>query len=57
MAENKGNILLVEDDPTLGFVVRDNLEKAGYSVVHSTDSETGWQQYMKHNFDMCITWT
>ncbi|XZF13266.1 response regulator transcription factor [Chitinophagaceae bacterium MMS25-I14] len=54
MAEQKAKILLVEDDPTLGFVVKDNLEVHGYDVVHCLDGETGWQQFMKHNFDICL---
>ena len=54
MAEAKAKILLVEDDPTLGFVVKDNLEVNGYEVTHASDGESGWQLYMKHNFDMCV---
>lgn len=54
MAEQRAKILLVEDDPTLGFVVKDNLELHGYDVVHCPDGETGWQQFMKHNFDVCL---
>lgn len=54
MADTKARILLVEDDPTLGFVVKDNLEVNGYSVYHAPDGETGWQLYMKHNFDICV---
>lgn len=50
----KAKILLVEDDPTLGFVVKDNLEVNGYDVTHATDGESGWQLYMKHNFDICV---
>lgn len=54
MADYKAKILLVEDDPTLGFVVKDNLEQNGYEVIHCVDGESGWQQYMKHNFDICL---
>jgi DNA-binding response OmpR family regulator len=54
MADTKAKILLVEDDPTLGFVVKDNLEVNGYEVFHAPDGETGWQLYMKHNFDICV---
>ena len=54
MADTKAKILLVEDDPTLGFVVKDNLEGNGYEVFHAADGETGWQLYMKHNFDICV---
>jgi DNA-binding response OmpR family regulator len=54
MSESKAKILLVEDDPTLAFVVKENLESNGYEVVHCPDGETGWQQFMKHNFDICL---
>ena len=32
MSDNKGNILLVEDDQNLGFVVQDALKRKGYTV-------------------------
>ena len=51
---HKAKILLVEDDPTLGFVVKDNLELHGYEVIHSPDGETGYKEFMKHNFDLCL---
>lgn len=54
MAETKAKILFVEDDPTLTFIVKDALQKNGYDVIHCPDSESGLQQYMKHNFDMCL---
>lgn len=54
MAEIKGKILLVEDDPTLSYVVKDSLTNNGYEVVHCPDGETAWQQFMKHNFDVCL---
>lgn len=54
MAEIRAKILLVEDDPTLSYVVKDSLQKNGFEVVHCSDSETGWQQFMKNNFDMCL---
>lgn len=54
MAEAKAKILLIEDDPTLGFVVKDALQEHGYEVLHSPDGETGFQQFMKHNFDMIL---
>jgi len=54
MSENKAKILLVEDDPTLAFVVKDYLEINGYEVIHCPDGEMGWQQFMKHNFDICL---
>jgi DNA-binding response OmpR family regulator len=50
----KAKILLVEDDSSLGFVVKDNLEEQGYEVIFSPDGETGWQQFMRHNVDICL---
>lgn len=54
MTETKAKILLVEDHPSLSFVVKEALQKTGYDVVHCSDSESGWQQFMKHNFDLCL---
>ena len=51
---DKSKILLVEDDPTLGFVVKDSLQDNGYDVVHCPDGETGFAQFMKHNFDLVL---
>lgn len=50
----KAKILLVEDDASLGFVVKDSLEENGYEVLLSNDGESGWQQFMRHNVDICL---
>ena len=50
----KASILFVEDDPSLSFVIKDNLEDSGYTVIHCIDGESAWQQFMKHTFDMCL---
>lgn len=54
MEQAKAKILLVEDDPTLGFVIKDNLEENGYEVVYCHDGESGWQQFMRQNIDLCL---
>ncbi len=54
MQQPKAKILLVEDDSALGFVVKDNLEENGYEVLFSSDGESGWQQFMRHNVDICL---
>ena len=54
MPEYKAKILLVEDDPTLSYVIKDSLTKNHFDVVHCPDGETGWAQFMKHNFDICL---
>ncbi|MBP6385775.1 MAG: response regulator transcription factor [Pseudarcicella sp.] len=47
-------ILLVEDDDSLGFVVKDNLEDAGYKVNLQVDGKKGQKAFLCHNFDICI---
>lgn len=51
---NKAQILLVEDDLNLGFVISDNLKEAGYAVIHCADGETAWEQFQKKPFDLVL---
>jgi DNA-binding response OmpR family regulator len=48
------NILLVEDDPSLGFVIKDNLIHKGYQVTLCINGEEGDQQFQTQSFDLCI---
>lgn len=52
--DKKARILLVEDDMNLGFVIRDNLQEAGYDVTHCPDGEVAWQQFQRKTFDICL---
>lgn len=52
MSEPK--ILLVEDDPSLGFVVKDNLSLKGYDVTLCKDGAEGEQEFAKKRFDLCV---
>lgn len=54
MNTNKTKVLLVEDDPSIAFIIKDNLEDNGYEVVYCVDGESGWQQFMRHAFDICL---
>lgn len=54
MQQPKLKILLVEDDPVLGYVVKDFLQKNNFEVTHCTDGDTAWQQFMKNIFDLCL---
>jgi DNA-binding response OmpR family regulator len=47
-------ILLVEDDPSLGFVIQDNLTLRGYGVVLCTDGLEGEQSFLDNRFHLCI---
>ncbi len=47
-------ILLVEDDKTLNFIIRDNLEEAGYLVSGTEDGEQAFSLFCKNKFDLCL---
>jgi DNA-binding response OmpR family regulator len=50
----KANILLVEDDENLGFVIQDNLNIAGYNVTWVKDGQSGFEAFCQDKFDLCI---
>ena len=52
--KNKGNILLVEDDENLGFVLTDFLGISGYKVEHATDGVAGFESFQNGKFDLCL---
>ena len=47
-------ILLVEDDKTLNFIIRDNLEEAGYEVEATEDGQKAFEVFGKNQFDLCL---
>lgn len=47
-------ILLVEDDPNLGEVVRDLLEIKGYEAELVRDGETAWRTFGREPFNLCL---
>ena len=51
---NKVRILYVEDDLTLSFVTRDNLEMRGYSVDFCEDGITALEKITSQLYDICI---
>ncbi|MCL4108667.1 UNVERIFIED_CONTAM: hypothetical protein GTU68_006985 [Idotea baltica] len=52
--EKSAHILYVEDDETLGFVTRDNLEQEGYRVSHFTNGQTVIDKLIDLEFDLAI---
>ena len=50
----KATILYVEDDESLGFVTRDNLEIAGYEITHCTDGLEALGHIKNTTFDLCL---
>lgn len=47
-------ILLVEDDKTLNFIVKDNLEQAGYVVTAIEDGESALKTFASGKFSLCL---
>jgi DNA-binding response OmpR family regulator len=47
-------ILLLEDDPNLGFVLQEQLESSGFRVLLRTNGEEGTVAAQKGKFDLCI---
>jgi DNA-binding response OmpR family regulator len=52
--QQKIKILVAEDDLQLGFIIKDNLEEAGFQVINCPDGETAWEYYQKADPDLCI---
>jgi DNA-binding response OmpR family regulator len=50
----KVKVLLAEDDASLAFVIKDNLEEEGYEVTLCSDGEAALQQFTKNSFDICL---
>jgi len=47
-------ILYVEDDLSLSFVTRDQLEKRDYEVIYCDNGKEAYRIFKKHIFDLCI---
>ncbi len=51
--ENK-KILIVEDDPNFGSVLRDYLSLNSYKISLAKNGIEGFEKFKKDNFDLCI---
>ncbi len=47
-------ILLLEDDPNLGFVLQEQLESSGFRVTLKMNGEEGLIASQKGSFDLCL---
>jgi DNA-binding response OmpR family regulator len=47
-------ILLVEDDPGLGFVIKDGLASQGFDVLLCADGEKAQHAFDHQHFDVCV---
>ncbi len=48
------HVLLVEDEGSLGALLKENLKLAGFSIKLCKDGEEGWETFDKERFDICI---
>jgi DNA-binding response OmpR family regulator len=48
------SLLLAEDDPALGFALKDSLEAEGYAVAWLTDGEAAWAAFQTAPPDLCL---
>lgn len=53
MTQNK-KILLAEDDPSFGSVLKDYLMINSFDVTHAIDGEQGMTYFNKNEYDLCI---
>ncbi|MEZ5022741.1 MAG: response regulator [Chitinophagales bacterium] len=52
--DDRRNILLVEDDKNLAFVVKDNLLDRGYNVYHANDGEQAIAEFKEKQVDLIL---
>lgn len=50
----KTKILLVEDDPNLGFLLQENLEMQNFAVTLCDDGEAGLQSFQQDEYGLCL---
>ncbi len=47
-------VLLVEDDPNLGLLLREYLNAKGYETTLAVNGKKGYEAFAKGNFQLCI---
>lgn len=50
----KARILYVEDDESLSFITKDQLEMESYDVTHAVNGKEGLSAFRKAEFDLCL---
>ena len=54
MNNKKLKVLLVEDDPNLGTLLREYLEAKGYETMLAVNGKKGYDYFIGGGFDLCI---
>src|SRR3989304_6107014 len=50
----KVKVLLVEDDPNLGSLLKEYLDLKGYSTVLAVNGKQGYDVFSKDKFNICV---
>lgn len=50
----KFKILYAEDDATLSFLTKDNLEQNGFEIFHFSDGKSSLESFNHQDYDICI---
>jgi len=50
----KDRILYVEDDESLSFITKDQLEMEGFDVTHAINGKEAWATFRKSEFNICL---
>ena len=54
MNDPRAAILYAEDDLSLAFVTQDNLELAGFRVIHCTSGPEALEKFQRQSIDVCL---
>jgi len=54
MSAEKINVLLTEDDPNLGMLLREYLNAKGYETTLAVNGKKGYEEFSKGGFDIAI---
>jgi two-component system, OmpR family, response regulator len=54
MEQSKIKILLAEDDPNLGTILKAYLEAKGFPTTLCINGQEAYETYLKENFNFCI---
>ena len=52
--EQQPHILLVEDESTLGYFLKEHLKLGGFKANLCIDGQEGWETFKTEKFDLCI---
>lgn len=51
---SKNKVLFVEDEQSLGLIVKESLESRGFEVRYCQDGKTGYQAFQEFKPDICL---